>query len=95
MGGRIWVESVIGKGSVLSFAAPFETPAGPLWRVGVPVGTAPERPLLPLRILLAEDSPDNRTITLAYWRARRSRLKSPRPEPSPVECLKQDTTISF
>jgi CheY-like chemotaxis protein len=32
----------------------------------VPVGTGPEQPLLTLHILLVEDSPDNRTITLAY-----------------------------
>ena len=31
-----------------------------------PVGADPEPPLPPLRILLAEDSPDNCTITMAY-----------------------------
>ena len=69
MGGRIWAESVIGEGSVFSFAAPFETSVGPSWRAGVSVDAAAELPLLPLRILLAEDSPDNRTITLAYLEA--------------------------
>ena len=34
----------------------------------VPVGTGAEAPLAGLRILLVEDSPDNRTITLAYLR---------------------------
>ena len=66
MGGRIWVESVLGKGSVFSFAVPFEVWAEAMRREGIPVGMDPEQPLLPLRILLAEDSPDNRTITLAY-----------------------------
>jgi PAS domain S-box-containing protein len=66
MGGHIWVESVLGKGSVFSFAVPFEIWAGAMRREGSPVGLDPEPPLPPLRILLAEDSPDNRTITLAY-----------------------------
>jgi PAS domain S-box-containing protein len=66
MGGRIWVESVVNRGSVFSFAVPFEIWAGAKRRAAVPVGTGPEPPLPALRILLAEDSADNRTITLAY-----------------------------
>ncbi|WP_210200225.1 PAS domain-containing hybrid sensor histidine kinase/response regulator [Methylocella silvestris] len=66
MGGRVWVESEVGKGSVFGFAVPFE-----VWReanrpAAAPVGAGAEAPLPPLRILLAEDSPDNCTIALAY-----------------------------
>jgi PAS domain S-box-containing protein len=66
MGGRIWVESGVGDGSVFSFAVPIEIWSGATRRVVVPAGTRVEPPLPALHILLVEDSPDNRTITVAY-----------------------------
>jgi len=66
MGGRIWVESQVGKGSVFGFAVPFEIWAEANRPAVAPVGMGPEAPLPGLRILLAEDSPDNCTIALAY-----------------------------
>src|SRR5688572_9005352 len=66
MGGRIWVESGVGKGSVFSFAMSFEIRARTTGKAAVPNGTTPHPPLRPLHILLVEDSPDNRTITVAY-----------------------------
>ncbi|MBC8023114.1 MAG: response regulator, partial [Burkholderiales bacterium] len=66
MGGRIWVESVLGKGSAFSFAVPLEIWAGATRRTAVPLGRISE-PLLPaLHVLLVEDTPDNRTITVDY-----------------------------
>ncbi len=66
MGGRIWVESIVGTGSVFAFAVPFEISTSAVRRVSSPTGTEPDLPLVALRILLAEDSPDNCLITLAY-----------------------------
>lgn len=66
MGGRIWVESQVDEGSLFAFAVPFEVSAVASRPVVAPVGLGPEAPLPALRILMAEDSPDNCTIALAY-----------------------------
>jgi PAS domain S-box-containing protein len=69
MGGRIWVESEVGKGSLFGFAVPFEIRTDANRPALIPAGMGPEEPLPALRILLAEDSPDNCTIALAYLEA--------------------------
>ena len=66
MGGSIRVESGVGTGSVFSFAVPLAPWAGPARRAAESAGADAELPLPPLHILLVEDSPDNRTITVAY-----------------------------
>jgi len=66
MGGCIRVESGVGKGSVFSFAVPFEVRQLAARRTAVAVGAGLAPALPALQILLVEDSTDNRTITLAY-----------------------------
>jgi CheY-like chemotaxis protein len=68
MGGSIQVESCVGQGSVFTFTVPLEIWEGAMQRTTVPVGASPDLPLPALNILLVEDSPDNRTITMAYLR---------------------------
>ena len=66
MGGRIWVQSVVDKGSVFAFAVPLEVSSASNRPAAAPAGAGPAAAIPPLRILLAEDSPDNCIITVAY-----------------------------
>jgi signal transduction histidine kinase len=95
MGGRIWVESKLGQGSAFSFAVPLETWANANRSTGA-TGPAFAEPVLPpLHILLAEDSPDNCTITIAYLLEPSTRSKSPRTAPSPSTSLRPSLTTSY
>ena len=66
MGGRIWVQGVVDKGSVFAFAVPLEVSSASNRPAAAPAGAGPAAAMPPLRILLAEDSPDNCIITVAY-----------------------------
>ncbi|MDB5393175.1 MAG: multi-sensor hybrid histidine kinase [Rhodospirillales bacterium] len=61
--------------------------------VSAPVGTDPEAPLRPLRILMAEDSPDNCTIALAYLDDTPYQIGVAETGSSPARCSRPAPTI--
>jgi signal transduction histidine kinase/ActR/RegA family two-component response regulator len=66
MGGRIWAESIPGRGSLFQFTAEFGAPEAEAATAGGAAAASQYGPTTPLRVLVAEDNTVNAALVLAF-----------------------------
>jgi len=76
MGGRLWVESAEGRGSTFHVAVRLQPASGPVLAEPAVQPASPPSAVRPLRILLADDAPQNRLLVVTLLKKEPHRIET-------------------
>ncbi len=94
MGGRIWVDSVLGEGCKFCFTLPCRVSAAEIPAADTP-RSADAETIVPLRVLLAEDNEVNRMLATRLLEKEGHKVVSARDGQEAVEILALDTSFDL